>query len=156
MTRKRVIIESPYAGDVERNERYARACLADSLKRGEAPIAFHLLYTQDGVLDDTKPEERAAGIAASQFWYHSAELVAIYRDLGMSNGMLVGMDYAEQLRLPTEFRLLPLWVNGEPDWRITCHKCKHTRTAADQMVCQMCRHFVSPKCCTYVEVARGR
>ena len=54
---RRVIIESPYAGFVKRNEDYARECLRDSLMRGEAPIASHLLYTQPGVLRAT-----AAGV----------------------------------------------------------------------------------------------
>lgn len=61
---RRVIIESPYAGDVELNAQYARECLRDSLTRGEAPIASHLLYTQPGVLDDAVPRERALGIEA--------------------------------------------------------------------------------------------
>lgn len=52
-----VIVESPYAGDIERNVAYARACIADCLKRGEAPFASHLLYTQPGVLDDGVPAE---------------------------------------------------------------------------------------------------
>ena len=65
---KRVILESPYAGDVERNVAYARACLRDSLLRGEAPIASHLLYTQPGVLDDQIPEERQMGIDAGLAW----------------------------------------------------------------------------------------
>jgi len=34
---RRVIVESPYAGDVARNVEYARACVRDSLQRGEAP-----------------------------------------------------------------------------------------------------------------------
>jgi len=42
----RVIIESPYAGDIEVNLKYAKLCILDSLKRGEAPLASHLLYTQ--------------------------------------------------------------------------------------------------------------
>ena len=46
----RVVLESPYAGDVAGNIAYARRALADSLARGEAPIAAHLLHTQ--VLDD--------------------------------------------------------------------------------------------------------
>ncbi|MGV1079701.1 MAG: hypothetical protein ACOYD1_07595 [Candidatus Nanopelagicales bacterium] len=33
-----VLVESPYAGDVERNVRYAWACLRNSLLRGEAPL----------------------------------------------------------------------------------------------------------------------
>lgn len=39
-----VLLESPYAGYVERNLAYARACARDCLLRGEAPFASHLLY----------------------------------------------------------------------------------------------------------------
>jgi len=39
---KLVVIESPYAGDIEANVKYARECMSDCLKRGEAPIASHL------------------------------------------------------------------------------------------------------------------
>jgi hypothetical protein len=45
---RRVVIESPYAGDVGLNLLYLRACLADSLSRGEAPYASHAIYTQPG------------------------------------------------------------------------------------------------------------
>ena len=82
-----VIIESPYAGNVERNVSYARACLADSLARGEAPIASHLLYTQPGVLDDDIPAERALGIAAGLAWKTVADAQVFYVDLGWSRGM---------------------------------------------------------------------
>lgn len=81
------IIESPYAGDIERNVRYARACLADSLKHGEAPIASHLLYTQPGVLDDAIADQRALGIAAGLAWARVAERHVFYTDLGWSHGM---------------------------------------------------------------------
>jgi hypothetical protein len=57
-----IIIESPYAGDVERNVAYARRALRHSLDLGEAPFASHLLYTQ--VLDDTIPADRDRGINA--------------------------------------------------------------------------------------------
>lgn len=43
---RRVILESPYAGDVEANIAYARRCIADCLRRGEAPI---VVYTDCGV-----------------------------------------------------------------------------------------------------------
>src|SRR3546814_12910998 len=65
---KLVIIESPYAGDVEENTRYARACLQDCLRRGEAPFASHLLYTQPGILDDRVPDERELGLEAGRRW----------------------------------------------------------------------------------------
>ncbi len=47
---KLVILESPYAGHVDANVAYARMAMHDSLLRGEAPIASHLLYTQPDVL----------------------------------------------------------------------------------------------------------
>lgn len=59
-----VILETPYAGDVEYNLKYARACVADCIRRHEAPFASHLIYTQDGVLDDNDPNERMLGIHA--------------------------------------------------------------------------------------------
>jgi len=65
---RRVILESPYAGDVATNVAYARRALRDCLLRGEAPFASHLLYTQPGVLDDTLPDERACGIEAGLIW----------------------------------------------------------------------------------------
>ena len=102
-----VILESPYAGDVALNERYARACMADCLSRGEAPFASHLLYTQPGVLDDNVPEERAKGIAAGHAWMRAADAVVLYRDIAMSKGMAAGLALAQELRLPVETRYLP-------------------------------------------------
>ncbi|MEK7414304.1 MAG: hypothetical protein AAB263_13395, partial [Planctomycetota bacterium] len=77
-----VIVESPYAGDVERNVTYARAALADCLARGEAPIASHLLYTQPGVLDDLIPEQRTQGIQAGLAWARVADAAVFYVDHG--------------------------------------------------------------------------
>lgn len=82
-----VIVESPYAGDIERNVAYARAALADCLRRGEAPIASHLLYTQPGVLDDGNPDERALGIEAGLQWGRVADMAVFYVDIGWSPGM---------------------------------------------------------------------
>lgn len=103
---KLVILESPYAGDVERNVHYARRCLHDSLLCGEAPIVSHLLYTQEGVLDDNNPQERALGITAGHAWYKVTELCAVYCDLGLTRGMKSGINIAQQYNIPIEFRLL--------------------------------------------------
>lgn len=97
-----VILESPYAGDVERNVAYARECLRDSLRRGEAPIASHLLYTQ--VLDDTVPEQRQQGIEAGLAWKSVAQASVIYADLGISKGMEYGIAAAMTAGLPLEYR----------------------------------------------------
>ena len=101
-----VILESPYAGDVDANLSYGRACLRDSLRRGEAPIASHLLYTQPGVLDDTVPEERNYGIEAGLAWRKVADASVVYVDRGISKGMRHGIEAAKAAGLPIEYREL--------------------------------------------------
>ncbi|MEY9493721.1 DUF7768 domain-containing protein [Bradyrhizobium elkanii] len=91
---KLVIIESPFSGDVDRNVEYARACVRNSLRRGEAPIASHLLYTQPGILRDDSPSERLWGIRAGLAWGAVADATIVYTDLGISSGMNEGIDHA--------------------------------------------------------------
>lgn len=102
-----VIVESPYAGDVEKNVRYARAALRDCLLRGEAPFASHLLYTQEGVLDDNIPNERKHGIDAGLWWGEMADATVVYTDLGTSRGMTYGIERAQHVNRPIEYRTLP-------------------------------------------------
>lgn len=101
---RRVILESPYAGNIETNIQYARKCVRDALQRGEAPIASHLLYTQDNILDDTKPEERQWGIDAGLAWKSVAEASVVYTDRGISRGMQFGIDAASAAGLQIEYR----------------------------------------------------
>jgi hypothetical protein len=101
---KLVVLESPYSGDVTRNEAYARRCLADSLSLGEAPIASHLLYTQPGVLDDTVPAERERGIAAGLAWYRVADSCVVYTDFGISDGMMQGINAAHAADVTVIYR----------------------------------------------------
>ena len=117
MTKRLVILESPYAGDIERNVEYARACVRDSLLRGEAPIASHLLYTQPGILRDEVPAERQMGIDAGLAWRAVAEATVVYTDLGISRGMQYGIDAANAAGLRVEMRKLgraPVAVAGHP------------------------------------------
>lgn len=102
-----IIIESPYAGDVAANTRYARRCVRDSLGRGENPIASHLLYTQTGILRDDDPDERARGIEAGLAWRRGADRTAFYVDRGWSPGMRAALDIVKQEGLPYEVRKLP-------------------------------------------------
>ena len=102
---KLVIIESPYAGDILRNKSYAARCIRDSLERGEAPFASHMLYTQQGILYDHIPAQRMTGIEAGYAWMGVADLVAVYTDLGISPGMEQGIKAAEDIRgMPIEYR----------------------------------------------------
>lgn len=112
---RRVILESPYAGTVDANIAYARACLRDCLKRGEAALASHLLYTQDGVLSDDDPDERRLGIEAGLCWRPVAELSVFYTDLGWSYGMLEALRSAEREQRSYEFRALYGAVKDPPE-----------------------------------------
>lgn len=102
---KLVLVESPYAGEVERNRLYAKLALRDSLLRGEAPFASHLLYTQ--MLHDTVPDNRRVGIEAGLAWGAMAQLTAVYEDYGVSKGMQLGIESAIALNRPVEARRLP-------------------------------------------------
>ena len=101
-----VVIESPYAGDIEKNMRYLRACMSDCIHRHEAPYASHALYTQPGVLNDELPEERKLGIEAGFAFRAQLEKTVVYIDLGYSTGMKYGIKHAEDIQHPIEYRVL--------------------------------------------------
>jgi hypothetical protein len=101
------ILESPYGGVVWRNELYGRMCMRDSLARGEAPFASHLLYTQ--CLDDNVPAQRDQGMRAGFAWGEFADLRVFYLDRGFSRGMIEGLKQAALYKQPLSFRSLPEW-----------------------------------------------
>lgn len=116
-TPRLVILESPFAATSpeakERNIRYARAALRDCLLRGEAPMASHMLYTQEGVLQDVG-EERRIGILAGLAWGRAAEATVVYKDLGISAGMQTGIARAKKEGRPIEMRTISGWENEPP------------------------------------------
>lgn len=101
-----VVLETPFAGDVPRNLKYLRACLRDSLLRGEAPYASHGLYTQPGVLDDGDPVERELVMTAGFVFKDIAAFTVVYQDLGISPGMQAGIDASLAKGYRYEFRVL--------------------------------------------------
>jgi hypothetical protein len=105
-----VVLESPYGAPddegVATNVAYARACVRDCLRRGDSPIASHLLFTQDGVLDDRVQADRDLGIAAGLAWLPVAKATVVYTDRGISRGMRQGIAVAEALGVPVEYRSL--------------------------------------------------
>jgi hypothetical protein len=114
-----VIIESPFAGDVDTNIKFAKACMRDSLGRGEAPLAPHLLYTQEDILDDDIPEERNWGIEVGLAWgKHAIKTLAwgkhaiktvVYTNLGVTRGMEIGIQRAIEEGREVEYRELDSW-----------------------------------------------
>jgi hypothetical protein len=111
----RTILESPFrpppGGVAPYSERetlrqnlvYAKLCLDDALKRGEAPFASHLLYTQ--VWAETN-ELREAGIKAGNEWRRAAGLCVLYVDLGTTGGMKRAADDSRSLNIDVTTRRL--------------------------------------------------
>lgn len=101
---RRVVIESPYAGDVDRNVEYARRCVHHSIHQNEAPLASHLLYTQPGILNDNTPIERQVGMEAGWAWIRYSDALVAYCDYGITPGMQRAMEIAAYMGLPIERR----------------------------------------------------
>lgn len=112
---KRVIIESPLAGDVAMNRYYAKLCMRDCLSRSEAPFASHLLYDQIDLLDDRIEIEREQGMAAGFEWGADIDTVIVYEDLGISDGMKRGIGKADQRAASLEYRRIEGW---EKTWEL--------------------------------------
>lgn len=105
-----VIVESPFTGDRERNAEYLAACLLDCFNRGESPYASHAIGPL--CLDDDVPEERELGIKAGFVWRQFATKTVVYTDLGMSTGMELGVQDANNLRTTRQW--LRLTILGIP------------------------------------------
>lgn len=108
---KFVDIESPYSAKtssgVKRNIRYARACVRDSLLRGEIPFASHIFFTQTGILDDNIPKERTKGILAGKALIEKlGATTVVYTDMGMSKGMELGIERAKTQKRKIQYRSL--------------------------------------------------
>ena len=99
----RSIIESPFAGDVERNRLYAQLSMRIALsEHNESPLAFHTIYTQ--CLSDADPAHRKMGIERSFPWYEVADKVVYMIDRGISTGMHDGFITAKEKGKEVEFR----------------------------------------------------
>lgn len=94
---KLVYICSPYAGDIEKNVRFARAACLYAAEHGCAPVAAHLLYPQ--LLDDAIPAQRELGIRMGLRVMASCEELWICGER-ISHGMSCEIAEAERLGIP--------------------------------------------------------
>lgn len=101
---KLVVIESPYAGDVDRNLLYLDFCIRDCLDRDESPYASHRMLTS--ALDDNDALQREAGIEAGLAWRRRADDRLFYIDLDWSRGMLAARTLYMSEGLSFEWRKL--------------------------------------------------
>lgn len=111
----RVFLISPFAESISyshaawlqrRNVLFAQSCAADCFRRGEAPFIPHLLYTQPGILDDSKPHEREKGMTAGRRFLAVCDRAVCYLDHGCSSGMHGDLEAALTYATPIEFRRL--------------------------------------------------
>lgn len=96
--------------ELAENQRYLRAAILDSLRRGEAPYASHGFFPQ--VLDDDLPAERRLGMEAGFAWGAKADLVAVYWDLGVSLEMEAGLERVRARGGSVEWRKIEGWVTA--------------------------------------------
>lgn len=150
-----VVIESPFAGNVEANIAYAKRCVRDSLARNENPYTSHLFFTQPGILDDTLQEERALGIECGLGWAAGASMHAIYIDLGITDGMKKGIRSALMNKKGVEFRALDRELTPDDVVPIIALIQEFQRTIEDVLADKHATHKV--KCWTgyFDAVARG-
>lgn len=94
---KLVYICSPYAGDIEKNVRFARAACLYAAEHGCAPVAVHLLYPQ--LLDDAIPAQREIGIQMGLRVLASCDELWICGER-ISLGMSCEITEAERLGIP--------------------------------------------------------
>lgn len=137
---RKVYICSPYrakdGAELDRHIDYAQALTRQALKAGLAPITPHLYMTQ--CLDESKPTERAQGMAAGLALLKECDFIIAGVKYGISEGMrreietaeLLGMDVvnADKLRYYMEQEKR----RGEAAaWDFAkacaCHFCKGSR-----------------------------
>ena len=97
MKRKQVYIASPYRGDREHNEAFARSAMAYAIGEGYAPVAPHLLYPQ--VLDDANPVERAIGTVLAKSLLTVCEELWLCGDT-ITEGMEAEWQLAREMQIP--------------------------------------------------------
>lgn len=94
---KMVYIASPYAGEVERNVRFAKAACLFAMRQDCTPVAVHLLYPQ--LLDDSDPAQREAGVRMGLRVLEACDELWLCGDR-ISRGMSAELTAAKRLGIP--------------------------------------------------------
>lgn len=85
------VIESPYAGEIDRNIKYLERCIKFCAYIGLAPYASHKMMTV--ALDDLNPAERILGIDCGLTYRRLVDRRIFFIDYDYSSGM----NYAKDL-----------------------------------------------------------
>lgn len=139
-----VYICSPYrakdGAQLDRNIDYAQALTKQAIEAGLAPITPHLYMTQ--CLNEDKPEERAAGMAAGLTLLKSCDFVIVGVKYGISEGMSAEIAAADAAGIEV--------VNADK----LRYKLEHDRRAwleeyAKLHACEFCRGSRLHTCTSY-------
>lgn len=144
---RRINIESPYAGDVEENIKYARRCIQSVINQGDSPFASHLLYPQ--CLNDKDPAERRLGMKCGFEWMYVAHQSVLFVDRGISDGMKQGEKEAERWFVPLAYKRLdplpkPFYV------RISGKRC----AGKDTLACLLQRYIPSATILGFADILK--
>ena len=141
---RKVYICSPYrakdGAQLDRNIDYAQALTKQAIEAGLAPITPHLYMTQ--CLNEDKPEERAAGMAAGLALLKSCDFVIAGVKYGISEGMSAEIAAADAAGIEV--------VNADK----LRYKLEHDRRAwleeyAKLHACEFCRGSRLHTCTSY-------
>ena len=141
---RKVYICSPYraadSAQPDRNIDYAQALTKRALEAGLAPVTPHLYMTQ--CLNEDKPEERAAGMAAGLTLLKSCDFVIVGVKYGISEGMSAEIAEADAAGIEV--------VNADK----LRYKLEHDRRAwleeyAKLHACEFCRGSRLHTCTSY-------
>ena len=141
---RKVYICSPYraadSAQLDRNIDYAQALTKQAIEAGLAPITPHLYMTQ--CLNEDKPEERAAGMAAGLTLLKSCDFVIVGVKYGISEGMSAEIAEADAAGIEV--------VNADK----LRYKLEHDRRAwleeyAKLHACEFCRGSMLHTCTSY-------
>lgn len=101
-TMTRAYICSPYRGNIEANLRYLDQAIKYSLDLGEAPYAPHLYLPK--YFDDNVAAKRYQALRIGEKFLSVCNIIAVYTDYGISDGMQGEIDYAKSIRIPIIIR----------------------------------------------------
>lgn len=106
--RPRVYIASPYRTNYQREtyDRYLIQCLDDSISKGEAPYSSHIYLPLTKSCRDDIPSGRKLGIEISRKFLSICQLLVVYKDFGISEGMQDEIDFAKAIKIPINIRTI--------------------------------------------------
>jgi len=94
---RRVVLDAPYTGWSWPHLSYTSECMADCMKRREAPMVAHLLYPA---------LFGALGMEAGLAWEGAADAWVVYVDLGFTHNMRKSIERGYHLGRPIVARCL--------------------------------------------------